>query len=46
MAMYLADVTKMSNDLWAPRIGVREAVRRVVRAFRENAQRPEDWMFE
>lgn len=46
MPMYLADVTRMSKDLWHPRFGLKETVRRVVRAMKEEIHEPQDWMFE
>ncbi len=46
LPMYLADVRRMSQDLWEPRIGLRECVRRCVRAVKEEANALQDWMFE
>jgi len=43
---YVADISRMKKDLWAPRIGHREAVRRLVKAIREEITEPQDWMFE
>jgi nucleoside-diphosphate-sugar epimerase len=43
---YVADVSKMSRELRAPRIGARECIARVVRGIREKVTGPEDWMFE
>lgn len=43
---YVADVTKMSEQLWKPRIGVEECIRRVVRGEKERCRRMEEWMFE
>jgi len=46
MPMYLADVARMSRELWKPRIGLRQCVRRCVRAVKEGIRTPRDWMFE
>jgi len=46
MPMYIADVTRMSNDLWRPRVGLEECVRRCIRAIKEDIRTPQDWMFE
>ena len=45
-SMYLADVSKMKRDLWKPQIGLKECVRRVVKAIKEEINTPQDWMFE
>jgi len=42
---YVADVTKMSRELWTPRVGWRESISAVVRGIREHVHGPEGWMF-
>jgi nucleoside-diphosphate-sugar epimerase len=43
---YVADVTKMSREIWTPRVGIEECIRRVVRGEKEGCRRMEDWMFD
>jgi len=46
MPLYLADVSRMAAELWEPRVGLKECVRRCVRGVRNNIRTPQDWMFE
>jgi hypothetical protein len=43
---YVADISKMSDELWEPAVGTRKCLERVVRGIEEKARGPEDWMFE
>ncbi|MBS3762768.1 MAG: NAD(P)-dependent oxidoreductase [Planctomycetes bacterium] len=44
--MYVADIEKMTAELWKPRVGLKEYALRVVRAIQNDIRTPQDWMFE